>query len=446
MLIVFWTDILLWFLVTLALFFIIRLSQREDVKPILLKLTSSKVFVVSFMVVILFLIIGLLDSIHFKSLGGYQVGTEANNLVIKSYLDHLFGERFNTSEVTFSAPFSEHLYQKDKVIRPDGSIAFDYPVLSYITKVSNRKIMSDTGLIVIFSMLFTGLLLYKPIMNPKNSGSTRKRSSLLFYSFIFFSMLSIVLIFYDLSQYFHIMGTDKIGRDVFYMTVKSIRTGLVIGSVTIAIMAVLAVSLGTLAGYYGGWVDDVIQYIYTTLTSVPSILLIAASVLIIQAQMALNPDWFVTIEEQADVKLISLCVIIGLTSWSGLCRLVRAETLKIKELNYVLAAKAMKVSTFRIIIRHIIPNLGHILILSLVLDFSGMILAEAVLSYIGVGVDATTMSWGNMINAARSELSRDPIIWWNITAAFIPMFTFVLSLNLLADKLREALDPRINVE
>lgn len=446
MLIVFWTDILLWFLVTLALFFIIRVSQREDIKPILLKLTSSKIFVVSFMVVILFLIIGLLDSIHFGSLGGYQVGAEANNVVIKSYLDHLFAERFNTSEVTFSAPFSEHLYQKDKIIRPDGTIAFDYPVLSYITKVSNQKIMSDTGLIIIFSMLFTGLLFYKPIMNSKNSGSTRKRSGLLFYSFIFFSMLSIVLILYNLSQYFHIMGTDKIGRDVFYMTVKSIRTGLVIGSLTIAIMAVLAVSLGTLAGYYGGWVDDVIQYIYTTLTSVPSILLIAASVLIIQAQIALNPDWFVTIEEQADVKLISLCVIIGLTSWSGLCRLVRAETLKIKELNYVLAAKAMKVSTYRIIIRHIIPNLGHILILSLVLDFSGMILAEAVLSYIGVGVDATTMSWGNMINAARSELSRDPIIWWNITAAFIPMFTFVLSLNLLADKLREALDPRINVE
>jgi peptide/nickel transport system permease protein len=150
----------------------------------------------------------------------------------------------------------------------------------------------------------------------------------------------------------------------------------------------------------------------------------------------------VPLAEQADLRLLALCIILGITGWSGLCRFIRAETLKIKHLDFVTAARAMRVSDYKIITRHIIPNLMHIVILYVVLEFSGLVLAESVLSYIGVGVDPTTMSWGNMINAARSEISREPVIWWTITAAFIPMFIFVLVLNLLSDKLREAFDPK----
>ena len=443
MLIPLWTDIFLWLFIILMVLFVINTFRREDMKPVILKLTSSKTVVVSSMIIMVFVIIGLLDSIHYKPRIEPQSGTQAVQTVqtiqTMSYLDHLFGDRSNTSEVTFAAPFSSHLYQKDKVFDINGAITFDYPPLKYVSSVSHSQLVREVTIILIFSLLLTSILhaVYKLKYQEPDIRSA------LFYGCCFFIILSLVLILYDLSQYFHIMGTDKIGRDVFYMTIKSIRTGLIIGSLTITIMAVLAVAFGTLAGYYGGKIDDGIQYIYTTLTSIPSILLIAASVLIVQAQITLNPNWFKTIEEQADARLLSLCIIIGLTSWSGLCRLVRAETLKIKQLDYVSAARAMQVSTFKIITRHIMPNLAHILILSLVLDFSGMVLAEAVLSYIGVGVDATTMSWGNMINAARSELSRDPIVWWNIIAAFIPMFIFVLVLNLLADKLRDALDPKI---
>ena len=106
----------------------------------------------------------------------------------------------------------------------------------------------------------------------------------------------------------------------------------------------------------------------------------------------------------------------------------------------------MRVNNFKIILRHIIPNLVHIIIINIAIDFSALVLAEAVLSYIGVGVDPTTMSWGNMINSSRLELSRDPIVWWPVLGAFIPMFIFVLALNLFADKIRDAFDPRLRVQ
>ncbi len=131
-----------------------------------------------------------------------------------------------------------------------------------------------------------------------------------------------------------------------------------------------------------------------------------------------------------------------MTSWTGLCRLLRAETLKVSQLDYVQAAHAFGVSHMRIIFRHILPNVMHIILISLVLDFSVFVLAEAVLSYIGVGVDPSMKSWGNMINEARAELSRDPVVWWSVGAAFIMMFILVLAANLFSDRVRDALDPR----
>jgi ABC-type dipeptide/oligopeptide/nickel transport system permease subunit len=240
----------------------------------------------------------------------------------------------------------------------------------------------------------------------------------------------------------HVFGTDKVGQDVLYLTLKSVRTGILIGTLTTLIMLPAAVFLGLLAGYAGGWIDDVIQYLYTTLNSIPGVLLIAAAVLMMQVVIDTHPEWFATAAERADVRLLALCAILGITSWTGLCRLLRGETLKLRELEYVQAARALGVSNLRILGRHILPNLMHIVMIAIVMDFSGLVLAEAVLSDVGIGVDPNTISFGTMINTARMELAREPMVWWSLAAAFIFMFVLVLAANLFADVVRDAFDPR----
>ena len=123
--------------------------------------------------------------------------------------------------------------------------------------------------------------------------------------------------------------------------------------------------------------------------------------------------------------------------------MLRAETLKLCELEYVQAAVALGVGHFRIIFRHILPNVMHIILISVVMDFSGLVLAEAVLSYLNIGVDPAMYSWGNMINSARLEMAREPIVWWSLFAAFYFMFLLVLSANLFSDAVRDAFDPRL---
>ena len=185
-----------------------------------------------------------------------------------------------------------------------------------------------------------------------------------------------------------------------------------------------------------------VQYVYTTISSIPSVLLIAASVLMIQVFIDKNPAAFETGLERADVRLFSLALIIGVTSWAGLARLLRAETMKVASLDFVTAAHAFGLSAPAIMLRHVVPNVVHIVLIVAVLDFSGIVLYEAVLSYVGVGVDPVTESFGTMINAAASEMSRTPAVWWNLVASFLFMFTLVLSANLFAAGVRDAFDPR----
>ena len=132
-----------------------------------------------------------------------------------------------------------------------------------------------------------------------------------------------------------------------------------------------------------------------------------------------------------------------MTSWTGLCRLLRGEALKLREVDYVQAAIAFGVTRLRVMTRHLLPNVMHIVLISVVLDFSGLVLAEAVLSYVGVGVDPSTDSWGNMINGARLEMAREPVVWWSLAAAFVFMFALVLAANLFSDAVRDAFDPRL---
>jgi len=225
----------------------------------------------------------------------------------------------------------------------------------------------------------------------------------------------------------HLLGTDKTGQDVFYKTLKSMRTGLIVGGLTTLIAVPFAIFFGVLAGFFGGWLDDAVQYLYSTLASVPWVLLVVAFMLVFGQ------------------GLVQLCVVMGLTGWIGLCRVLRGEAMKLREREYVQAALALGVPRFRIIRRHVVPNVMHLVLISIVLRFSGLVLAEAVLSYIGVGVGPDTYSWGSMIDQARSELGRDPLVWWSLAGAFVAMLALVLSANLFADALRDALDPRLRI-
>ena len=230
-----------------------------------------------------------------------------------------------------------------------------------------------------------------------------------------------------LAEACRVLGTDKVGQDVFLKTLKSVRTGLIIGGLTTLIAVPFALLFGVLAGFFGGWIDDAVQYLYSTLASIPWVLLVVAFMLVFGR------------------GLPQLCIVMGLTGWVALCRVLRGEAMKLREKEYVQAALALGVSRFRIIRQHVVPNLMHLVLISVVLRFSGLVLAEAVLSYIGVGVGPDTSSWGSMIDQARTELGRDPVVWWSLAGAFVAMFILVLAANLFGDALRDALDPRLRV-
>src|SRR5690606_30881478 len=239
------------------------------------------------------------------------------------------------------------------------------------------------------------------------------------------------------------LGTDRTGNDGLWLSLESVRTALIIGLLTTFAMLPPALLFGITAGYFKGRVDDIVQYVYTTLTSIPGVLLVAACVLMMQVYIDNNPEIFDTVAARADLRLFLLCLILGLTGWAGLCRLLRAETLKLRELEYVQAARAFGVSHWQIMRRHLLPNVMHIVLITMVLQFSGLVLYEAVLSYLGIGVDPSTPSYGTMIDAARTEMSRDPMIWWTLLAAFTFLLALVLSANIFADAVQDAFDPRM---
>ncbi len=226
----------------------------------------------------------------------------------------------------------------------------------------------------------------------------------------------------------HLLGTDKVGEDVLYQALKGVRTGFIIGMLTTLLVIPFAILFGVAAGYFGGWVDDAVQYVYTVLASIPAILLVMAFVVVFGR------------------GLPQLCIALGITAWTGTCRVLRGETLKLREAEFVQAAEAMSVPRGRIILKHILPNVMHVVIISAVLGFSGRVLIEAALTYIGCGVGADTYSWGKMVNDARMEMARDPVVWWKLCAAFTFMLGLVLPANLFGDAVRDALDPKLRTQ
>lgn len=450
------TDFLLYALLIALVVFIVWVRRNEDLRATWRQVGRKRLAMVAMVVFSSFVLVGLLDSVHLRfAVGHNDQGEVFYSGEVRSVLDLLMsplGERY---EVTYSAPFASHSYSQAFVVLPSGQVKMTYPQLLYSSDQKLGEFVRDAAIAVFIAVtlwwLLTSLIVGWQAQQHQISWRKRWQQVLhhqagIAWREIFLTLLVIFLVVsfaIAFAAKYHILGTDKVGKDVFFAAVKSIRTGLVIGTVTTLVMLPFALFLGTAAGYFGGWVDDVIQYIYTTLSSIPGVLLISAAVLTLQVYITNHPDLFPTITEQADARLLALCLILGVTSWTTLCRLLRAETLKVREMDYVRMATALDVKRLMIIIRHVLPNVLHIVLITVVLDFSSLVLAEAVLSYVGVGVDPTTLSWGNMINSARLDLARDPVVWWPLFAAFIFMLALVLAANLFADAVRDAFDPRL---
>ena len=357
------------FLLLLGTALFLAARKREQWRLAFREIRSRPAAVASALVLALYLLVALLDSLGWASpLRQEETGEPLRNhqgeilyAPGKSLLDRILAPLERNSEESYSAPLANTLFSAESAVDPEtGGMQRRHP----------------------------------PLRHP---GS-------------------------------HLLGTDRIGKDVLLLSLKSIRTGVIVGLLTTLVAIPFALLLGLSAGYFGGWLDDVIQYVYTVVSAIPTVLFVAAFMVIFGS------------------GLPQLCLAMGLASWTSLCRLLRAETLKLREADFVTAAKALGTPPWRILLRHILPNVLHVVLITTVLRFSSEVLAEAVLTYLGIGVGADTMSWGTMINDARAELTRDPVIWWKLASAFVFMLGLVLPANILGDALRDALDPRLRTQ
>jgi peptide/nickel transport system permease protein len=236
----------------------------------------------------------------------------------------------------------------------------------------------------------------------------------------------------------HWFGTDVFGRDVFAKTLLGAKVSMTVGFMANVLAVPFGFILGICAGYFGKWFDDFIVWFYTTLASIPGIILLIALKYAFQNQ-SFNLFWIGPEIELSGIH--GLYIALAIITWISTCRVVRAETFKLKNLDYVTAARATGQGHLRIVFRQVLPNLLHLAIINFSLGFVGAIKAEVILSFLGLGVEVGTPSWGSMINAARIDLVVGR--WWEITAACGAMFFIVLALNIFGDRLRDALDPKL---
>lgn len=220
-------------------------------------------------------------------------------------------------------------------------------------------------------------------------------------------------------------GADKWGRDVVQKTIKGSGTSIFVGLVAALVATLLGTLLGALAGYFGRWVDDVLNWFYNIFTSIPYLLLILAIAAVVPKGKG----------------LLSIVLILGLTGWTGVFRLVRAEYMKHKSREYVQAASAIGASDLRRMFVHIFPNVSHVALVQLSILVVGFIKSEVILSFLGFGVPVDAVSWGSMLNEAQNELILGK--WWQLVAATSAMALLVTAFSLFTDALRDALDPKL---
>jgi ABC-type dipeptide/oligopeptide/nickel transport system permease subunit len=227
---------------------------------------------------------------------------------------------------------------------------------------------------------------------------------------------------YEAPSAAHWFGTDLFGRSVLTKVLKSTEVAMSVGFVVSLIAISIGVLLGALAGYFKGWIDEWIVWLYSTLASIPNIMLLISLTFILGK------------------GILAVYIALGMTTWIEICRLIRSEVMRHKDREYVQAATALGAGHWRKLVKHILPNILHIVIVQFSAIFQIAIKSEVILSYLGLGIQ-NRPSWGVMINDAKVELMRG--VWWPLAFASIAMFLIVLAFNNLSDALRDALDPKL---
>ncbi|KPK88883.1 MAG: peptide ABC transporter permease [Deltaproteobacteria bacterium SM23_61] len=220
----------------------------------------------------------------------------------------------------------------------------------------------------------------------------------------------------------HLLGTDSLGRDVLSRMIWGSRISLLVGFVAVGIASLIGIFLGSLAGYYGGWTDDLIMRFVDIMLCFPTFFLILAVIAFLEPSI-----W-------------NIMIVIGVTGWMGVARLVRAEFLTLKERDYAVAEKALGARDFRIIFRHILPNALAPVLVAATLGVAGAILTESALSFLGIGVQPPTPSWGNILTAGKDNIE---IAWWLSLYPGLAILITVLGYNLLGEGIRDSIDPRL---
>jgi peptide/nickel transport system permease protein len=462
--VVLWTDGAIWLLIAALVAYTFTVLRKPQLAANWARVFRDAPALASSLVLVLCLLLTLLDSVHYRprlpAAPGAPNAAPAYESRTRSLLDEALWDLIQARESTYSRPLSYLGFTKETLI-VGGEVQRVAPRLQFggrhladpatqwlgdvAARATKGALRGAVLALLLSAALLSSISLLQRLPLSQVWAQVRAQSMPVPWHVALATLWVLCLIggpAATLSGPYHLLGTDLTGNDVLYQSLKSIRTAFVIGTLATVATLPLAVTLGLLAGYFKGWVDELIQYLYTVLSSVPNVLLIAACVLMVQVFLDKNPGLFETGAERADLKLFLLCGVLGVTGWAGLCRLLRGETMKLRELDYVQAASAFGVSHARILARHIFPNVAHLMLIVTVLEFSSLILYEAVLSYVGVGVDPSMNSFGGMINLARKEMSRDPVVWWSFAAAFGFMVTLVLAANLFADGVRDAFDPR----
>ena len=456
-----WTDVVMLLVLAATLLYAWKVARTPHLAATWRRAFARPSGAAAATVLALFLVIGLADSLHYRPLLVSAPGNApAYAPETRSLLDVLLAHEAEGKERSYSAPLAYVAHEKEAV-NEGGETRRIYPRLvnaglhlqdpehDWAGDVTRRTLAGAAiGVLAMMAFAWGAIMVAarrkrcpaRQVWRIFAAGDSRYpwRTVLATLGILF--VLAGILV--SLGREYHVFGTDRVGNDLFYVVLKSIRTALVIGTMSTLVTMPIAVGLGIIAGYLRGWIDEAIQYVYTVINSIPYVLLIASVVLILMVFIDNHPDLFQTSAERTDARLFFLCIILGMTSWTDLCRLIRGEVIKLREAEYIQAAQAFGVSTWRILGVHLLPNVMHLVLISMVINFSGLVLAEAVLSYVGIGVDPSMQSFGTLINTARLELSREPTIWWTLATAFTFMFSLVLSANIFADAIRDAFDPR----